>query len=81
MQGIFLKDPCIYGQKPKDIVPLINGISKRKSWKVSRATIWLGKVLLGEIFLLGLGVWVNLQYVLLDDNVDDDISLMLTSKG
>jgi hypothetical protein len=85
----FWDSPWLNGRKPKDIAPLIFGVSSRKKWNVEQATrnnAWISKIKLEGNFTLThltefISLWRELNEVTLREDVEDDIAWNLTSNG
>jgi hypothetical protein len=75
--------------RPKDIAPKIFEICKRKNWKVAQALHdgeWIRKLsaeatISIEHLTQFVHMWVRIQGVHLNEDVDDDITWKLTANG
>ena len=85
----FWEAPWLDGKKPRDIAPLSFLVANTKKWCVNKAlenNNWIRKIILDMDFSYDhltqlVDLWIHLQDVALEENVEDKITWNITPNG
>ena len=85
----FWEAPWLNERNPGEVAPLIFEVSSSKKWKINKALLdnsWVTKIKMDENFTFDhvaqlVDLWILVQDVNLDHDVDDEITWRLTTNG